>query len=241
MNIKLKIILPIIIVIISMVIVCKSMHEHKNNNVPINEVNSENVEEYIDATLNENNNELINTESTEATAEVQQENDVEATEDNLAEEIDRTESDVGVEISMPTEESTPIEEPAEEEPIEDVVIEENIEDEEPSNYISLGEFTLTAYCSCEVCCGEYALNRPIDENGNEIVYGASGTRLVAGVSIAVDPYVIPYGSEVMINGNTYVAQDTGGAINGNRIDVYFDNHEEAWNFGLQYAEVFLIK
>ena len=105
---------------------------------------------------------------------------------------------------------------------------------------SLGEFKLTAYCSCEKCCGEWALNRPKDENGKDIVYGSTGTILVAGTSIATDPSVIPYGSQVEINGHTYTAHDTGGAIQGNRIDIYFDNHQDALNFGVQYAEVFLI-
>ena len=105
---------------------------------------------------------------------------------------------------------------------------------------SLGEFKLTAYCSCEKCCGEWALNRPKDENGKDIVYGSTGTILVAGTSIATDPSVIPYGSQVEINGHIYTAHDTGGAIQGNRIDIYFDNHQDALNFGVQYAEVFLI-
>lgn len=104
---------------------------------------------------------------------------------------------------------------------------------------SLGTFKLTAYCSCQRCCGSYALNRPVDENGNEIVYGSIGVRLVAGVSIAVDPRVIPYGTQVVIDGHTYTAHDTGGNIKGNRIDVYFDDHQEAWDFGTQYAEVFV--
>lgn len=105
---------------------------------------------------------------------------------------------------------------------------------------SLGEFKLTAYCSCEKCCGKWALNRPKDENGKDIVYGSTGAILVAGTSIAVDPSVIPYGSQVEINGHVYTAHDTGGAIKGNRIDVYFDSHQDALNFGVQYAEVFLI-
>ena len=105
---------------------------------------------------------------------------------------------------------------------------------------SLGEFKLTAYCSCEKCCGKWALNRPKDESGKDIVYGSTGEVLIAGTSIAVDPSVIPYGSQVEINGHTYTAHDTGGAIKGNRIDVYFDSHQAALNFGVQYAEVFLI-
>lgn len=105
--------------------------------------------------------------------------------------------------------------------------------------VSLGEFRLTAYCPCEICCNNFANNRPIDANGNEIIYGAIGEELKEGYSIAVDPNVIPYKSEVIINGNTYKAHDCGGAIKGNRIDIYFDNHEDALEFGVQYAEVFI--
>lgn len=104
---------------------------------------------------------------------------------------------------------------------------------------SLGKFKLTAYCSCKKCCGKYAANRPVDENGNEIVYGSTGAQLQAGVSIAVDPRVIPYGTKVVINGHTYVAQDTGGSIKGKKIDVYFDDHQEALDFGVKKAEVFI--
>lgn len=106
--------------------------------------------------------------------------------------------------------------------------------------VNLGNFKLTAYCSCSLCCGKWAYNRPVDENGNEIVYGAIGERLIEGYSIAVDPEVIPYRSEVFINGHTYKAQDCGGAIKGNRIDVYFSSHEDALEFGVKYAEVFLV-
>ena len=102
-------------------------------------------------------------------------------------------------------------------------------------------FELTAYCPCEICCGEYAKNRPIDENGKPIVYGSTGERLTSGYSIAVDPDVIPYGSEVIIDGKLYKAQDCGGAIKGNKIDVYFDNHRDAANFGRQTKEVEIIE
>ena len=108
------------------------------------------------------------------------------------------------------------------------------EQTEESEYVSLGEFKLTAYCSCEKCCGIWAYNRP-----NGIVYGAIGEELKEGYSIAVDPNVIPYGTEVVINDKTYKAQDCGGAIKGNRIDVYFNNHEDALEFGVKHEEVFL--
>ena len=105
---------------------------------------------------------------------------------------------------------------------------------------NIGDFTLTAYCSCQICCGQYAVNRPKDENGNTIVYTATGAVAKAGTTIAVDPRVIPYGTEVQINGHTYIAQDTGGAIKGNRIDVYFDDHQAALQFGRQNADVYIL-
>lgn len=106
-------------------------------------------------------------------------------------------------------------------------------------WVSLGTFRLTAYCPCEKCCGKYARNRPVDANGRVIVYTASGERASSGVTVAVDPSVIPFGAVLQINGHTYIAQDTGGSITNNRIDIYFDDHQEAKNFGIQYAEVLI--
>lgn len=103
----------------------------------------------------------------------------------------------------------------------------------------LGEFKLTAYCSCSKCCGKWADNRPVDAEGNEIVIGSTGERLIPNHSIAVDPEIIPYGTTVVINGQEYVAEDCGGAIKGNRIDVYFNNHNEALEFGVQTADVYI--
>lgn len=113
------------------------------------------------------------------------------------------------------------------------------EEDTNNELVSLGEFKLTAYCPCEICTGKWALDRPKDRHGNDIVYGAIGELLKEGYSIAVDPDVIPYGTEVIINGKTYKAQDCGGAIKGNRIDVYMNDHSIALEFGVQYAEVFM--
>lgn len=123
---------------------------------------------------------------------------------------------------------------------EQIEVEQEPEKEEPK-LVSLGNFRLTAYCSCHKCCGYWATVRPVDENGKEIVYGSSGEVLTAGVSVAVDTSVIPYGSELLINGTKYIAHDTGSGINGNCIDVYHDDHQKAVEFGLQYAEVFLVE
>lgn len=92
---------------------------------------------------------------------------------------------------------------------------------------SLGRFKLTAYCACSKCCGK--------SDG----ITASGTKAKQGRTIAVDPKQIPYGTKVVINGHTYVAEDCGGGIRKNCIDVFFDSHKEAENFGRQYAEVFV--
>lgn len=82
-------------------------------------------------------------------------------------------------------------------------------------------FTLTAYCGCEKCCGK----------SDRIT--ATGAYAVEGVTIAVDPAVIPYGSLVDIEGiGTFVAEDCGGAIKGNKIDIYFERHEDALKFGI---------
>lgn len=83
-------------------------------------------------------------------------------------------------------------------------------------------FQATAYCGCASCCGSY---------GNAT---ASGVMPRAYHTIAVDPSIIPLGTTVEIQGlGTYVAEDTGGAIRGNIIDIYFDSHQEALNFGRQ--------
>ena len=96
----------------------------------------------------------------------------------------------------------------------------------------LGEFDLTAYCPCEECCGQWALNRP-----DGIVYTASGVVAKEGVTVAVDPDVIPLGTEVYIVGRGwYTAQDTGNFA-GNVIDIYMTDHATACEFGRQNAVV----
>lgn len=90
-------------------------------------------------------------------------------------------------------------------------------------------FTITAYCPCRICCGAYS---PEVRGGEP--HTATGTIPQAGRTIAVDPSVIPYGSHVMIEGlGSYIAEDCGGAIKDNHIDLYFDTHEEAVAFGMQ--------
>ena len=88
--------------------------------------------------------------------------------------------------------------------------------------------TATAYCPCKKCCGK--------TDG----ITATGTQATAGRTLAVDPSVIPYGTEVVINGNTYIAEDCGGVIKGNRVDVFFNTHEEAKQFGRQTMTAYIL-
>ena len=102
---------------------------------------------------------------------------------------------------------------------------------QPSNNgTNLGQFRISAYCNCSKCCGKWA--------GGPT---ASGTTPTASRTIAVDPKVIPLGSKVIIDGHTYVAEDTGGAIKGNRIDMYFSSHSEALSWGVKYKNVSIVK
>ena len=96
----------------------------------------------------------------------------------------------------------------------------------------LGEFKLTAYCPCVKCCGK--------SDG----ITATGTTAAEGRTIAVDPAVIPYGSTVTLyfadgTSHTYTAEDCGGAIKENRIDVFFADHQAAREFGVQTAYVYV--
>ena len=93
----------------------------------------------------------------------------------------------------------------------------------------LGNFTITYYCACEICCNK----------ADGIT--ATGTPVIEGQTIAVDPSVIPYGTKVIIGGHVFTAEDCGGAIKKNHIDVYVNSHEEALALGVTNEEVYLVK
>lgn len=60
-------------------------------------------------------------------------------------------------------------------------------------------------------------------------------------TVAVDPNVIPLGSSLYIEGYGYaIAADTGSAIKGNIIDVYFDNSSDCYNWGRQTVKVIVL-
>lgn len=67
---------------------------------------------------------------------------------------------------------------------------------------------------------------------------STGARPTVGRTIAVDPRVIPYGSRVIINGHTYIAEDCGGAIKGNKIDIFVGSESEAYRKGVYHTNVY---
>ena len=85
-----------------------------------------------------------------------------------------------------------------------------------SGYI---KFTATAYCGCAKCCGK--------STGKT----ASGTIATAGRTVAMSSSY-SFGTKIEIQGmGTYIVEDRGGAIKGNRIDIFFSNHQKALDFG----------
>lgn len=91
------------------------------------------------------------------------------------------------------------------------------------------QFTATAYCKCRECNGRWGTSE-----ANGAAQSATGAHLAEGVSIAADFSVLPPYTQVEISGmGVYTVHDCGGAVKGNRIDVYFENHEDAESFGVQ--------
>lgn len=93
--------------------------------------------------------------------------------------------------------------------------------------------------------GTYKITYYCDERTNHICGGsgvtASGAPTEVGTTIAVDPSVIPYGTEVYIEGIGHrTAQDRGGAVNNKHIDVLVQTHDEALTLGTTYKDVWVI-
>lgn len=96
-------------------------------------------------------------------------------------------------------------------------------------YEYIGECKITYYC-CEAyehICG----------TGTGLT--ATGIPVAPGM-VAVDPEVIPLGSTVIIDGQAYLAADTGEAVRGNHVDIAVDTHQEALELGTRTAEVWVV-
>ncbi|MCY6370114.1 3D domain-containing protein [Clostridium ganghwense] len=97
----------------------------------------------------------------------------------------------------------------------------------------------TAYTSSYKDTGK----RPGDRGFGITASGTKTKRNPSGYStVAVDPRVIPLGTKLYIKGYGYaIAEDTGGAIKGNKIDLYFNTDSQVYNFGVRYVDVYVIK
>ena len=85
-------------------------------------------------------------------------------------------------------------------------------------------YKITAYCPCAKCCGK-ATGRT-----------AMGTKATAGRTIAASGK-FAFGTKLNINGHTYTVEDRGGAIQGNKIDIFVNSHAEALAWGIRYLPV----
>lgn len=99
---------------------------------------------------------------------------------------------------------------------------------EATELISLGAYTITAYCSCEKCCGKWSAYN----------LTASGTTPAEGRTVAADWSVLSAGTEVYIDGVGWrTVEDTGSGVNGQRLDLYFSDHQRALEWGVREVEV----
>lgn len=93
-----------------------------------------------------------------------------------------------------------------------------------STVINGQTYKITAYCSCSKCCGK--------TTGRT----ASGTKATAGRTVAASSK-FAFGTKLNIGGHIYTVEDRGGAINGNRIDIYVNSHAQALQWGVKYLPV----
>ena len=88
-------------------------------------------------------------------------------------------------------------------------------------------YKITAYCPCSKCCGK-ATGRT-----------ASGTKATAGRTVAASSK-FAFGTKLNIGGHIYTVEDRGGAINGNKIDIFVNSHAEALQWGVRYMTVSVV-
>lgn len=89
-------------------------------------------------------------------------------------------------------------------------------------------YKITAYCSCSKCCGK--------TSGRT----ASGTTATPGKTVAASSK-FAFGTKLNIGGHIYTVEDRGGAINGNKIDIYVSSHAEALQWGVKYLPVSVVQ
>ena len=89
-------------------------------------------------------------------------------------------------------------------------------------------YKITAYCPCSKCCGK--------STGRT----ASGTKATEGRTVAA-PSNFAFGTKLNIGGHVYTVEDRGGAIKGNKIDIFVSSHQEALQWGVRYLTVSVVQ
>ncbi len=95
--------------------------------------------------------------------------------------------------------------------------------------VSKGMFTITGYCSCDICCPSSVSN---------LTY--SGTEPQPEHTVSADIDIFPIGARLMIDGIIYTVEDIGSNVIENKIDIFYATHEEALAHGTTTEEVFYI-
>ncbi len=96
---------------------------------------------------------------------------------------------------------------------------------------------VSAYCPCEICCEQWA-GIPVSSGKRKT---AGGHTIHVGDKFVAAPRNYPFGTEMVIEGysggQVVKVKDVGGAIEGNKLDLYFDTHQEAINWGRRDVDV----
>lgn len=116
-----------------------------------------------------------------------------------------------------------------------VELEQTKREEQARAYEALGEYRYVGVCTLTAYCCESKGNPHICGDGDGLT--ATGLPVAPGM-VAVDPEVIPLGSTVIIDGTRYLAADTG--VKGYHIDIAIQTHEDALDFGISSADVWII-
>lgn len=100
----------------------------------------------------------------------------------------------------------------------------------------LGMCRISAYCGCPNCCGAWSTGG--------VIKGASGRELCEGTSCACNGF--DFGTELLVDGvGTFIVHDRVACWVddelGKTVDIYFDDHDSATDFGLKWADVEILK
>ena len=107
-------------------------------------------------------------------------------------------------------------------------IESDLEVLKQNKIAYIGQYKITYYCACKQCCGK--------TNG----ITASGAKVQEGVTVAADTSKLPFGTKIYIKGIGWrTVQDTGGAIKGNRLDIFISSHNDPKPYNVQNLDVWV--